>query len=99
MRNSVNHIILNIENKSSYEIIRLIEELTLKDIKNFVLYGRYLRCLNTNISESSSELIRKEFLQAVERTLVNLDTGSVAFIFITSVKSCIIKYIERHQTT
>ena len=40
LKSSVNHIILNVEEKKSYEIRKLIEDFTVDQIKNFVIYGR-----------------------------------------------------------
>ena len=45
----VNHIILNIEEKKSYEIRKLIEDFTVHQIKNFVIYGRLAKTLIENI--------------------------------------------------
>ena len=42
---SVNHILLNVEEKKSYEIRKLIEDFIVDQVKNFVIYGRLAKIL------------------------------------------------------
>ena len=47
LKSSVNHIILNVEEKKSYEIRKLIEDFTVDQIKNFVIYGRLVKSIKS----------------------------------------------------
>ena len=47
LKSSVNHIILNVDEKKSYEIRKLIEDFTVDQIKNFVIYGRLVKSIKS----------------------------------------------------
>ena len=89
LRRSVNHIMLNIEEKKSYEIRRLIEKFTADQIKNFVIFGRLVWGLWKYWTKLQKSYPRIEFIKKVHKSFdtrhQEKNLGNISFIFISNV--------------
>ena len=95
LRNSVNHIILNVGNNSSHQMIGLLRDLCRENIKNFVFFGRSVRRLCGSIWIVIAELwTRNEFLKQVEASLTTV--SGVSVIFISHVQSMLARTSDRY---
>ena len=94
LKSSVNHIILNVDEKKSYEIRKLIEDFTVDQIKNFVIYGRLAQSRKIFIKKLIPNF-RLKFIKKVQESFDNTDIlgnlENASFIFITNVSRNIIQ--------
>ena len=101
LRSSVNHIILNVEEKKSYEIRKLIEEFTFDQIKNFVIFGRFVNSLKI-FNKRTKSYCRIEFIKKVQESFENRhlmgNLENISFIFISNVSRFLVKnHVKGHK--
>ena len=85
---------MNVEEKKSYEIRKLIEDFTVDQIKNFVIYGRLAKSRKIFIKKLIPNS-RLEFIKRVQESFGNTEIlgnlENTSFIFITNVSRNIIQ--------